>query len=106
MLATKGIEIMNEVYVIAKAIARPGKAELLEAALKAMLAPTRAESGCKLYELHKAEKSGQFYFYEIWQSHESLERHVETPHFQNLQKQLEGLLEGELEINLMRKIEI
>jgi quinol monooxygenase YgiN len=96
---------MNEVYVIAKATARPGKEELLKAVLKAMLAPSRSEPGCKLYELHEADKSGQFYFYEIWQSHESIARHVETTHFQNLQKQLEGLLEGELEVNLMRKIE-
>jgi quinol monooxygenase YgiN len=95
---------MNEVYVIAKATARTGKEEQLKKALQMILAPTRAESGCKLYELHESEKPGQFYFYEIWQDHEALTHHAATPHYENLKQQLSGLLEVELEINLMRKI--
>jgi quinol monooxygenase YgiN len=42
---------MTEVRVIARAVARKGNEDQVKALLQSMLAPTRAESGCKLYEL-------------------------------------------------------
>ena len=44
---------MSEVRVIARAVARKGKEEQVKALLQGMLAPTHAESGCKLYELYE-----------------------------------------------------
>jgi quinol monooxygenase YgiN len=57
---------MTEVYVIARSVARGGRENQLRELLRGMLAPTRAESGCKLYELYESDSKGRFYFYEIW----------------------------------------
>ena len=41
-----------------------------------MLAPTRAESGCKLYELYESDTRGRFYLCETWASQAALDQHM------------------------------
>jgi len=53
---------MAEVRVIARAVAREGKAGELKALLRGMVKPTRAEEGCKYYELFESNLPGLFYF--------------------------------------------
>ena len=55
---------MAEVIVICRFEAREGRENQLRALLQGMLAPTRAESGCELYELYESDWSGRFYLYE------------------------------------------
>lgn len=52
---------MAEVQVIARFVAREGKENQLRALLQSMLAPTRAESGCELYELYESDSWGRFF---------------------------------------------
>jgi quinol monooxygenase YgiN len=51
-----------------------------------MLNPTRAEQGCRLYELYEPNNRGLFYFYEEWESQDALDRHTETPHYKQRRK--------------------
>jgi quinol monooxygenase YgiN len=61
---------------------RDGQELLLEAELRALVAPTRKEEGCLLYELHRsADAPGGFLFYEIWASREAHAAHLRTDHF-------------------------
>jgi quinol monooxygenase YgiN len=60
---------------------RDGQELLLEAELRALIAPTRKEEGCLLYELHRsADAPGGFLFYEIWASREAHAAHLRTDH--------------------------
>jgi quinol monooxygenase YgiN len=63
---------MSEVRVIARSVARRGSENQLRELLRGMIAPTRAESGCKLYELYESDSEGRFYFHEIWESQAAL----------------------------------
>jgi quinol monooxygenase YgiN len=45
---------MNEMRVITRVLARAGKEEQLRNTLVGMLTPTRAEQGCRLYELYES----------------------------------------------------
>jgi quinol monooxygenase YgiN len=78
--------------VVAEQFAQPGKEEELKKHLLALVAPTRKEAGCLLYELHQDHSApGHFVFFENWESKEALERHIKTPHmaaFQTVEKQL------------------
>jgi quinol monooxygenase YgiN len=49
---------MAKVHVIARFVAGQGKENQLRALLQGMLAPTRAESGCELYELYESDSKG------------------------------------------------
>jgi len=95
---------MAEVRVIARSVARKGKENQLRELLRDMLAPSRAESGCKLYELYESDSKGRFYFYETWESQAALDRHAASPHFKHLARAIEELLQEPFEINILERI--
>jgi len=95
---------MAEVRVIARSVARSGKENQLRELLRAMLAPTRAESGCKLYELYESDSPGRFYFYEIWESHAALDQHAASAHYKHLQQSVGELIETPFEVNILERI--
>jgi quinol monooxygenase YgiN len=91
---------MDGIRVIARALGRAGKEEQLRNKLAGMLAPTRAEKGCRLYELYESNNNkGLFYFYEEWESQDALDRHTKTPHYKQLTQSVRDLLEGAFEVN-------
>jgi quinol monooxygenase YgiN len=69
-----------------------------------MLAPTRAESGCELYELYESDSRGRFYLYETWESRAALDRHLATPHFERLKKTGAELVKEPFEVNIVKGI--
>jgi quinol monooxygenase YgiN len=95
---------MAEVYVIARSVARSGKEDQLRGLLAGMLAPTRAESGCKLYELYESGSQGRFYFYEIWESQAALDRHAASAHYKLLEQSVGELIQGPFEVNILQKV--
>jgi len=95
---------MAEVRVIARLVARAGKEDQLRVLLRGMLSPTRAEPGCKLYELYESDSRGRFYFYELWESKTALDRHAATPHFKHLEEAARELVEGSFEVNILETI--
>jgi quinol monooxygenase YgiN len=95
---------MAKVHVIARFVAGQGRENHLRALLQGMLAPTRAESGCELYELYESDSKGRFYLYERWESQAALDRHMATPHFERLKKTGAELVEEPFEVNIVREI--
>jgi quinol monooxygenase YgiN len=95
---------MNEVRVIARSVARRGSENRLRELLQGMLAPTRAESGCKLYELYESDSKGRFYFYEIWESQTALDQHAASVHFRHLEQTVGGLVQEPFEVNILENI--
>lgn len=62
--------------------AREGQEILLEAELRALIAPTRKEAGCIRYDLFRSTDTGNaFLLYEIWESREAHTAHTKTDHF-------------------------
>ena len=60
----------------------PGREQDLARELTALVEPTRKESGCVAYELHRdPENPAKFMFYERFKSQAALDDHVNTPHF-------------------------
>jgi quinol monooxygenase YgiN len=95
---------MPEVLVIARSVARRGREDQLRELLRGMLAPTRAESGCKLYELYESGSKGRFYFYEIWDSQAALDQHAASPHFKRLEQTVGEFVQEPFEVNILERI--
>jgi quinol monooxygenase YgiN len=95
---------MTEVRVIARAVARKGKEDQLRALLQGMLIPTRAEPGCKSYELYESDSTGRFYFDETWENQAALDEHLATPHFKHLEQTIGELLNEPFEVNILNRI--
>ena len=96
---------MSEVRVIARSVARRGKENQLRELLRGMLVPTRAESGCKLYELYESDSNGRFYFYEIWESQAALDQHAASPHFKYLEQTIGELVQEPFEVSFLKSIQ-
>lgn len=73
--------------------ARPGQETMLEAELRALIAPTRKEEGCLQYDMHRSvEHPGVYLFHEVWETREHHTAHTRTPHFLRWSARKDALL--------------
>ncbi|SFM96423.1 Quinol monooxygenase YgiN [Izhakiella capsodis] len=85
--------------VVAKFIAKPGKADELQTVLIRCIEPSRDESGCLHYDLYRSlEDQNTFLFHESWRNQASIDRHGEQPHFKALLADVAPLLQQMPEI--------
>ncbi|MEH2433537.1 MAG: putative quinol monooxygenase [Nostoc sp.] len=81
------------IRVVARIIALPNKVEELKAVLLELIEPTRQEAGAIKYELLQNQyDSTDFTVVEEWTSHEALNAHLDSPHFQAGAAKLEALV--------------
>jgi quinol monooxygenase YgiN len=91
--------------VVATMRAKPGKEDELRATLTKLIEPTRGEDGCHTYALHEGVGDPSvFVFYENWTSQEHLDRHLASDHLTAGVAELGELLDGELDIQTLRRI--
>ena len=98
------MSVTEQIIVVAKMTGQAGKLDELRTELRALLAPTRAEKPCILYDMHEsADTPGTFLFYEIWESKADLDVHLATPHLQRFFGLAPELLEGEPDITIWKR---
>ncbi|MBL8297802.1 MAG: antibiotic biosynthesis monooxygenase [Rhodanobacteraceae bacterium] len=91
--------------MIATSQARTGCAGEVEAALRALLVPTRAEDGCEEYLLYRElARADRFFMLERWHEDAALTRHPATPRRETLRERLEGCVE-QLSVARLQRIE-
>ncbi len=85
---------MAKLTVVAKVVAKKDSVEKVKSELLKLTAPTRREDGCIDYRLHQDNNDpAVFIFYENWESLDSLEQHMNSPHFKAYVAAVEGLLD-------------
>ena len=83
----------NAVTLVVILRPKEGQEGLLEAELRALIAPTRREEGCLTYDLHRAlEIPGAFLLHEVWATREHHRLHMKTPHFLRWDARKDALL--------------
>lgn len=93
-------------HVIAHVEARPDTVEALRQVLLELIEPTRAEPGCRRYELLVEEAHPtRFTFVETWDDAAALETHFASDHFQAAGSRLAELTASEVEILRYRSAE-
>lgn len=91
----------KKLTVLARIKAKRGREEEVKKELKALIEPTRSESGCINYDLHQTvDDPSVFMFYENWRSKEDLDRHMETPHFKAWSEKAADLIDGPPDVTL------
>jgi quinol monooxygenase YgiN len=80
------------IAVIAGFTPRPESREALCSLLEGMTTPTRAEDGCRTYDLYESVDGGDFVLFERYRNRSALEDHRGSTHYQNYRAQLSGLL--------------
>lgn len=81
------------INILAQIQAKPGLGSALETHLRQVVTPSRAESGCVFYTLHRVEGNPDaFVFYEQWADKAALDTHIASPHYQTYRQEAEPLL--------------
>ena len=96
---------MAEVRLIARIVALEGKEDELKELLRHMVKPTRAEKGCRFYELFESSNLGILYFNELWESREALDAHMASSHFTEIFGKAKELFKEPPELNLLQEIQ-
>jgi quinol monooxygenase YgiN len=82
---------MTILYLALSLTAKPGQEAALRRALTDLLAPSRADEGCLLYELHTDRLNPRhFFLYEAWRDEASWRAHMATPHLQRFGEIADG----------------
>jgi len=96
----------EQLVVIAYLTAKPGKEAEARKNIQALLAPTHAEKGCIVYDLHELHGDpAKFVFYEVWKSAEHLNAHAKSKHLKAFRKISADFLDGPVDLSMWRKIE-
>ncbi len=81
------------IRVVARILSLPEKVEELTAILRALVEPTRKETGCISYQLlRNTSDVCDFVFVEEWASQSAIDTHLKTPHIQNAFAKAQSLL--------------
>jgi quinol monooxygenase YgiN len=95
----------SEIRVVAIFQVKSGQAEAFENAMRAVVAPSRAEAACHFYTPHRdPSHEGRYVFIERWASREALAEHEQTPHFKQLLSDLDGLLVGAPQVMILEEV--
>ena len=82
----------NTIRVVATMNVRPGKLDETLSAFDSLVAATRLEEGCIVYELlQNVGDPNDLTFVEEWSSPEALQEHFETDHFKAVAARAEEL---------------
>ena len=79
--------------VVARIEASPDHADIVKAALQALIPPTLKEEGCLNYNLYRdnSEKN-LFFFYENWTSEAYLDAHLQSDHIADFNDKVGNLI--------------
>ena len=84
---------MSKIRVVAHLTSKPEMIEETRMALEGFIEPTRAEAGCVYYELmQNNDDPTDFTFVEEWESNETLDAHLESPHISAFKERAADLL--------------
>ena len=83
----------QHIKVITRIVTQPENVEEVEAALRGLVEPTRAEPGCIHYELlRNITDPTDFTYIQEWESGEAFEAHLDTEHTKKIARKLTQLI--------------
>jgi len=83
----------QHIKVITRIVAQEDNAEEVEAVLRDLVEPTRAEPGCIHYELlRNITDATDLTYIQEWESKEAFERHLDTDHTKGVARKLTQLV--------------
>ena len=89
----------EQLYIFARFRARPGNENTVEAALREVLPPTRAEAGCLTLNTFRSTHDPQlFYLHSKWVDEAAFDHHAGLPHTVKFIATVEPLIDHEFDL--------
>jgi quinol monooxygenase YgiN len=88
-----------ELFIFGRFRALPDREAALEAAIRAVIAPSRGEPGCLGIQAFRSTRDARlFYIHSRWRDEAAFELHATLPHTVRFIEQVEPLIDHELEV--------
>lgn len=98
---------MAGVSVVASFSPKAGKAAEVEGILREMCAPTRAEPGCRRYDLYFVDgPQPQFVLLEDYKDQPALEAHRLTEHYKSYRSRITDLLSEPIKVLVLKGLDV
>lgn len=89
------------IKVIAKITVKPDMIDTLKNIVPGLIAETRKESGCISYQLFQdLNNKNVFAMIEEWENQETLNKHMNSKHFQEAIPKIAAIQEKDMEVNV------
>ncbi|HTQ22589.1 putative quinol monooxygenase [Mycobacterium sp.] len=89
------------IAVIARFTPHPESRAALRTLLQGMTTPTRAEDGCRTYDVYQSSDDGDLVLFERYRDRDALEEHRRSTHYVNYRARLSGLLTNPVEVSVL-----
>lgn len=97
---------IEQLYIFARFRAKPGLQDALEAALREVASPTRAEAGCLGLNTFRSTRDPQlFYLHSKWVDEAAFDLHASLPHTVKFIETVQPLIDHEFDLTRARLIE-
>jgi quinol monooxygenase YgiN len=95
-----------ELFIFARFHARAGRDAAVEAALRDVVPPSRAEPGCRAIAAYRSTRDPSlFYIHSRWVDEAAFETHATMAHTVRFLERVRPLLDHELEVTRARPLE-
>src|SRR5262245_55266230 len=95
-----------ELFIFARFHARPGQEGAVETALRRVIVPTRQEPGSsRIHAFWSTKDARLFYIHSRWVDEAAFDNHVEQPHTVQFVKEVQPLIDHELDTTRANLIE-
>ncbi len=96
----------EQLYIFARFRAREGSQDAVEAALREVVPPTRAEAGCLGLNIFRSTRDAQlFYLHSTWVDEAAFDHHASLPHTMKFIATVGPLLDHEFDLARTRLME-
>jgi quinol monooxygenase YgiN len=95
-----------EMFIFGRFQARPGRAAEVEAALREVAAPTRAEPGCLAFGLFRSLRDpALFHVHSRWRDEAAFDLHASLPHTLRMVERVGPLIDHPLDVTRAERID-
>ncbi len=99
------IEDPVELFIVARFHAREGEEDAVAAAMRDMLGPVRAESGCLTIDAFRSTRNPRlFYVHSRWIDEAAFDIHAELPHTVRFLERVQPLIDHPLDVTRARRV--
>jgi quinol monooxygenase YgiN len=97
--------VRTELSIFARFHGRPGNEAAVASALQDVIAPTRAEPGCRSAEAYQSVRDPQLFFiHSRWSEETAFETHATLPHTKRFIERVQALIDHPLDVNRTRPL--
>ncbi|KZS76897.1 antibiotic biosynthesis monooxygenase [Mycobacterium kansasii] len=95
----------SSIAVIARFTPRPESRDALRVLLAGMTGPTRAEDGCRTYDLYESADGAELVLFERYRDRSALDEHRGSAHYRSYREQLPALLSEPIAVTVLSPLD-